>query len=71
MKNLLTERELEVLELLIKGMNNSEISEILHVSVNTTKAHLESIYDKLGVKNRVQACIKSLALDIINLDGVA
>ena len=71
MKNILTERELEVLELLVKGYNNSEISEKLHVSVHTTKAHLESIYEKLDVQNRVQACIKGITLKLVELESVA
>lgn len=61
----LTEREQNVLHLLAKGLSNSEISENLHISVHTTKAHLEAIYAKLGVKNRVQASIKALSLEII------
>lgn len=62
MKQLLTEREKSVLFLLAQGMKNDEISEKLHISVHTTKAHLEMIYEKLGVKNRVQAAIKAIEL---------
>ena len=52
--NLLTKREIEVLNLMSKGFSNQEISVILHVSLNTTKTHLSNIYSKLGTKNRVQ-----------------
>ena len=59
-KNLLTKRELEVMNLLINGYNNSTISEKLCISKHTTKAHISSIYEKLNVKNRVQATVKYL-----------
>ena len=43
-------------------MNNKEISKKLFISNHTTKAHVASIYKKLGVSNRVQAAIKSMKL---------
>ena len=55
-----TEREKEVLKLLVLGLNNKEISEKLVISNHTTKAHVASIYRKLGVTNRVQAAVKSI-----------
>ena len=61
-KNTLTSRELEVLNLVIKGYHNSKISELLCISQHTTKAHLTSIYEKLQVSNRIQAIIKYLSL---------
>lgn len=57
-----TERERDVLFLLLKGLNNKEISKKLFISNHTTKAHVASIYKKLGVSNRVQAAIKSMKL---------
>ncbi len=57
-----TEREREVLFLLLRGLNNKEISKKLFISNHTTKAHVASIYKKLGVSNRVQAAIKSMKL---------
>lgn len=57
-----TEREREVLFLLLRGLNNKEISKALFISNHTTKAHVASIYKKLGVSNRVQAAIKSMKL---------
>ena len=59
-KDTLTPRELEVLNLVIKGYHNPKISEILCISEHTTKAHLASIYEKLHVTNRIQAIIKYL-----------
>ena len=57
-----TEREREVMFLLLKGLNNKQISKKLFISNHTTKAHVASIYKKLGVSNRVQAAIKSIQL---------
>ena len=63
MKNTLTPRELEVIKMVIKGYHNPEISEKLCISEHTTKAHLSSIYEKLGVSNRVQAIVKYLKVN--------
>ncbi len=60
--DIFTEREQEVLHLLLLGLNNKEISDKLFISNHTTKAHVASIYKKLGVTNRVQAAVKSLSL---------
>ena len=57
---MLTQRESEVMSLLIQGFTNPEISEKLIVTEHTTKAHLTSIYKKFGVKNRAQAIVKYL-----------
>ena len=51
----LTEREAEVLELLVKGMNNNEIAEQLVVSRSTAKFHVSSILSKLGASSRTEA----------------
>jgi predicted ATPase/DNA-binding CsgD family transcriptional regulator/GAF domain-containing protein len=51
----LTERELEVLKLMGRGLSNREIGEKLEMSVNTVKTHIKNIYGKLGVSRRVQA----------------
>ena len=67
----LTEREMLVMQYLADGLSNEEISDILHISVHTTKAHLESIYEKLNVHNRVQAVIKAVKLELININEVA
>lgn len=51
----LSERELEVLELLAAGSSNAQIARQLHVSVNTVKFHLQKIYQALNVSNRTEA----------------
>jgi adenylate cyclase len=51
----LTEREVEVLRLVTKGLSNAEVADKLIVSPHTINAHLRSIYDKLGVTSRTAA----------------
>ena len=52
-----TKREREVLILLVQGFDNPEISKRLVISEHTTKAHISSIYTKIGYSNRVQAAM--------------
>jgi DNA-binding NarL/FixJ family response regulator len=61
----LTEREYEVLKLLVKGKSNTEIAKDLIVSVHTAKAHVCSILQKLCVDDRVQAAVKAIRENII------
>lgn len=51
----ITPRELDILELIAKGMSNREIAEKLFVSENTVKTHSSRVFDKLGAKRRTQA----------------
>jgi LuxR family maltose regulon positive regulatory protein len=51
----LTERELEVLQLLEKGMSRREIARMLYLSLNTVRSHTKSIYRKLGAVSRAEA----------------
>jgi DNA-binding CsgD family transcriptional regulator len=50
----LSAREVEVVELLMRGLSNKEIAERLFISVDTVKKHTYNVYRKLGVQNRVQ-----------------
>jgi LuxR family maltose regulon positive regulatory protein len=61
----LSEREIEVLQLLGEGLTNQEISARLFITLNTVKAHLKSIYGKLDASNRVQAIARGRELHII------
>lgn len=56
----LTEREYEVLKLVIMGKSNTEIAEELLISVHTAKAHVCSILQKMSVTDRVQAAVKAV-----------
>lgn len=62
----ISKREYEVLQLLGKGMSNQEIADALFVSQNTVKTHTSRLFEKLEVKNRTQAILKSRALKIIS-----
>jgi DNA-binding CsgD family transcriptional regulator len=57
---LLSARELEVLELTSAGCTNSEIARRLDVTVHAVKFHLGSVYRKLGVANRTEAAVAFL-----------
>jgi LuxR family maltose regulon positive regulatory protein len=61
----LSERELEVLQLIAKGLTNPEIAARLYLSLNTVKAHTRNIYGKLDVHSRTQAAARARALDIL------
>jgi len=63
----LSERELEVLELLVQGLRNSEIAEELCVTVDTVKSHMSRIMDKLAVSDRTQAALTALRKGIVSL----
>jgi LuxR family maltose regulon positive regulatory protein len=61
----LTERELEVLQLLAEGLSNREIGQRLYISLPTVKSHTRNIYGKLGVHSREQAVVQARALGIL------
>lgn len=61
----LSTRELEVLELIAKGLSNQEIAAALYVSVNTIKTHITNLFYKLEVTRRTQAVEKAKKLSII------
>lgn len=56
----LTDRELEVLALIVEGLNNAQIAKRLVVTLSTAKAHVHSILQKLYVTNRTQATIQAV-----------
>ncbi len=53
----LTQREVEILELIAKGHTNNEISGFLFISPHTVKSHMINIFNKLGVNDRTQAAV--------------
>ena len=61
----LTERELEVLALMVEGLNNTQIASRLTVSSSTIKSHVSNILSKLGVASRTEAATLALRNHII------
>ncbi|WDI32769.1 response regulator transcription factor [Hyphococcus flavus] len=61
----MTDRELETLGLLAKGLTNKEIARKLDISPNTVKTHLAKVFEKLDVSRRTQAVQKAKDLSLI------
>jgi LuxR family maltose regulon positive regulatory protein len=61
----LSERELEVLRLLAEGRDNAEIARVLVVAVSTIKSHVNHIFSKLGVGNRLEAVLRARQLNLL------
>jgi LuxR family maltose regulon positive regulatory protein len=61
----LSERELEVLQLIAEGLTNQEIASRLFLSQNTVKVHTRNIYGKLGAHHRADAVARARALGIL------
>ncbi len=61
----LTAREAQILKLMTEGYSNMEIAQILFISINTTKAHVANILQKLEVDDRLQAALKALKNKIV------
>ena len=62
----LSERELEVLQLIADGLTNPEIATRLFLSLNTVKVHTRNIYGKLDAHNRTRAVVRARALGILS-----
>jgi DNA-binding NarL/FixJ family response regulator len=61
----LSEREVEVLQLMAQGMSNQEIAKDLYLSSTTVKTHVSHILTKLGVRDRVQAVVEAYDSGIV------
>jgi len=61
----LSDRELEVLQLIAEGLTNKEIAARLHLAPGTVKVHAHNIYSKLGVSGRTQAVAKARTRNIL------
>jgi DNA-binding NarL/FixJ family response regulator len=66
----LTEREMDVLRGVVKGFSNPKIADDLCISINTVKAHLHNILEKLRVTNRAQAAVCAVQQGLIEEDTV-
>lgn len=56
--SMLSERELQVAQAVAAGQSNREVAEQLHISERTVKAHLGAVFEKLGVRDRVQLVLR-------------
>lgn len=61
----LTSREIEILRLMIEGMSNNEIAEVLTISPSTAKFHVGNVLAKLGVTSRVEAVAVAVAQNLV------
>ncbi|MDX8339038.1 LuxR C-terminal-related transcriptional regulator [Draconibacterium sp. IB214405] len=63
--SIVTPRETEILQLIVKGHSNKEIADLLFLSLGTIKTYAYSIYQKIEVKNRVEAINKAYEMGIV------
>ncbi len=66
-KAILTKREKEIFNYLIKNMTTREIANTLNISEKTVRNHISNVMQKLGVKGRASAVIELIKLNEINL----
>lgn len=64
----LTPREKEILALIVKGLRNREIAEVLGTSEGTVRIHISHILEKLGATDRTEAAVQAIARGIIPLE---
>ena len=67
MPSVLTKREREVFELLIKNTSTQEIGELLFISEKTVRNHISNVIQKLGVSCRAQAIVELIRMEEISL----
>ena len=66
----LSERELEILELVATGASNKEIAQKLSISANTVKVHLRNIFAKTGVVSRTEATLYAIREGVVQLESI-
>jgi len=64
----LTEREMEIIQLIVKGRSNKEISSALFISEDTVKYHLKTLFTKLEAQDRTEAAISAIRHGIVHLE---
>jgi ATP/maltotriose-dependent transcriptional regulator MalT len=62
---LLTERELEILQLIAEGLSNQAIAERLIIALSTVKRHINNLFGKLAVQSRTQALVRARELTLL------
>jgi NarL family two-component system response regulator LiaR len=68
---LLTEREMEVLKLVTRGLSNKDIADGLSLSIRTVQGHLANIFNKLRVSSRTEAVVHALKEGWVTLDDIS
>jgi len=63
----LTDREFEVLKLMVQGLHNQEIAEKLNITQKTVDFHVANIIQKMGVENRVQAVVEAIRREWVKI----
>ena len=66
----LSQREMEIIKLVTRGLSNKDIADQLFISMRTVQHHLGSIFSKLGVGSRTEAAIRALKEGWVTLDDV-
>lgn len=61
----LTERELQVLELIVAGQTNTEIAKQLYLSLGTVKTHIRNVFSKLSASDRTEAAVRALRSGLV------
>ena len=64
----LTERERDVLALVVKGLNNRQIGEQLHLATGTVRNHVSTIMEKLAVSDRTQAAVLAVQMGLVDFN---
>lgn len=67
MPSVLTKREKEVFDLLIRNKSTKEIADLLFISEKTVRNHISNVMQRLGVKGRAQAVVELIRLNEISL----
>jgi DNA-binding NarL/FixJ family response regulator len=62
----LTEREFEILRLIVEGNNNAAIATKLYITLGTVKAHVRNILIKVGAEDRTQAAVHALRYGLLD-----
>lgn len=66
-RNILSEREKEILRCIRKGLSSKEIAAALYISVNTVNRHRQNILEKLSVSNSIEACRAAELMKLLDL----
>jgi DNA-binding NarL/FixJ family response regulator len=61
----LTQREMDILRLLVEGLTNQAIAHALHLSPGTVKGYVQTILQKLNTTDRTQAAVKAIRLGLV------